>query len=560
MAVLLNYLYGDKLPLRAVSDHVSVVPKEGCTIVTTGWPKLLFFFNADPLVCLSEGARFTVSRGDTLILRGENPIRFFPGDGVPETRLHVLAVYFETPLHAVAKDDPRWDVGLEEYLRSTFTRNSLLRASDAPELWHLALRLRAECENLRSYRQGVVCELARQWTLRIAELSGFQQGPASSPDQLLARRAIAHLAARDFQGSVQDLSRSLGVSSTALQKAFLQHSGLSLNRYLQWLSIEWAKLLLLQSNLSMVQVARRLRYGSTSAFCRAFRARTGLSPRGYRGTHDGASAAWVAKTSSQDEPAQFVPPSVIVPRWQYCEGKVSPSTVSLLWCLEGKISVRRPGRKVMELSASQSEMLILSAGKSCEVRLSDEQSTAILLEGPAEAKALNRWLKWQPRFDLNLLRALLISEPQSRHERLWIESHLRLLWLDSLRFAIEESRASTQPNRAKPSHKLLIQQACDFIQKHFRESLSLDEIAHAVGVSGEHLARIFRTEHGQTVMNQLFATRIYHAKKSLLRSSDSLDRIAELSGFSTTSHFCRIFKEHTTLTPTEFRARRIAEV
>jgi len=559
MAVLLNYLYGDKLPLRAVSDHVSVVPKEGCTIVTTGWPKLLFFFNADPLVCLSEGARFTVSRGDTLILRGENPIRFFPGDGVPETRLHVLAVYFETPLHAVAKDDPRWDVDLEEYLRSTFTRNSLLRASDAPELWPLALRLRAECENLQSYRQGVVCELARQWTLRIAELSGLQKGHASSPEQLLTRRAIAHLAARDFQGSVQDLSRSLGVPSTALQKAFVQHSGLSLNRYLQWLSIEWAKLLLLQSNLSMVQVARRLRYGSTSAFCRAFRARTGLSPRSYRGTHDGASTVWVAKASSQDEPAQFVSPPVSVPRWQRCEGKVRPSTVSLLWCLEGKFSVRRPGRKVVELSASQG-MLVLSADKAYEVRLSEEQSSAILLEGPAEAKALNRWSEWQPRFDLNLLRPLLLSGPQNRHERLWIESHLRLLWLDWFRFAMEQSKASTQPNRTKPSHKLLIQQACDFMQKHFRDSLSLDEIAHAVGVSGEHLARIFRTEHGQTVMNQLFATRIYHAKKTLLRSADSLDQIAELSGFTTTSHFCRIFKEHTALTPTEYRARRIAEI
>lgn len=96
--------------------------------------------------------------------------------------------------------------------------------------------------------------------------------------------------------------------------------------------------------------------------------------------------------------------------------------------------------------------------------------------------------------------------------------------------------------------------AKDYLQAHFTESLSLSEIAAAVGVHPDHLTRAFRKHYRMTIGDYIRQRRIEHACQLLKRSSASLAQIAQESGFADQSHFQKNFKAQMKITPAQFRA------
>lgn len=91
------------------------------------------------------------------------------------------------------------------------------------------------------------------------------------------------------------------------------------------------------------------------------------------------------------------------------------------------------------------------------------------------------------------------------------------------------------------------------LKERFTESIGLSEIASEVGVHPVHLARTFREHHGETVGEALRKLRIEFAARRLSEAPDPLSRIAEEAGFSDQSHFSRLFRQHTGMTPSQFR-------
>lgn len=82
----------------------------------------------------------------------------------------------------------------------------------------------------------------------------------------------------------------------------------------------------------------------------------------------------------------------------------------------------------------------------------------------------------------------------------------------------------------------------EFIGSHYPESLSLLDIARAVGVSRQHLLKVCRTVGRPTPIKQLYRVRLSIATDLLMQSGLSINAIAGKCGFISAFHFSRKFK------------------
>lgn len=100
-----------------------------------------------------------------------------------------------------------------------------------------------------------------------------------------------------------------------------------------------------------------------------------------------------------------------------------------------------------------------------------------------------------------------------------------------------------------------IQKALNFVHHHFREALTLEQIANQTGFSPNYFSKCFHKTTGIAFQQYLQMLRLQFAK-SLLRASDlPVTDICYASGFKTLSHFERCFKQHFHETPREYRGQ-----
>lgn len=98
----------------------------------------------------------------------------------------------------------------------------------------------------------------------------------------------------------------------------------------------------------------------------------------------------------------------------------------------------------------------------------------------------------------------------------------------------------------------LLRQIDDWIEAHLDQQIRLNDIAQAIGLSPYHLHRMFRATRGMPLHGRITNYRIARAK-SLLAGPMPVVDIAFACGFSSQSHFARVFKAHTTCTPGTYR-------
>ncbi len=98
--------------------------------------------------------------------------------------------------------------------------------------------------------------------------------------------------------------------------------------------------------------------------------------------------------------------------------------------------------------------------------------------------------------------------------------------------------------------------AVEFIETNFAKITSVEEIAQAAGISRRLLELRFTKHLHSTPYRYLVETRLIHAEKQLIYSTLRINEISDQCCFKQPNHFCRIFREHYGITPTDFRARR----
>jgi AraC family transcriptional regulator len=140
------------------------------------------------------------------------------------------------------------------------------------------------------------------------------------------------------------------------------------------------------------------------------------------------------------------------------------------------------------------------------------------------------------------------------HREVWREDRLAALCIESL--ALELIAEISRTGAPGPERPRWLDRALEYVQAHFRGIFTLAQMAEAAEVHPVHLARGFRRQQGMTVGDYVRSLRIDWACRELVATDRPIVDIAVDAGFCDHSHMTRVFRRHTGLTPSEFRAQR----
>lgn len=117
---------------------------------------------------------------------------------------------------------------------------------------------------------------------------------------------------------------------------------------------------------------------------------------------------------------------------------------------------------------------------------------------------------------------------------------------------LDYTRRVERVRLGKNPSKLLLQ-VSNYVQHNLSRPVDVDDLAKTLFISRTHLAWRFKQETGMTLTDFILGEKIEEAKRLLRYSDKSLTLIADYLGFSSQSHFTRIFKKYSGKTPKEYR-------
>jgi AraC family transcriptional regulator len=93
----------------------------------------------------------------------------------------------------------------------------------------------------------------------------------------------------------------------------------------------------------------------------------------------------------------------------------------------------------------------------------------------------------------------------------------------------------------------------EYINVHLDHCIRTTELASLLGLSVSHFSHAFKQTTGVTPLAYVAALRVEAAKQHMVCSERSLSQIALMHGFCDQSHFCRVFRRQTGLSPQTWR-------
>lgn len=121
-----------------------------------------------------------------------------------------------------------------------------------------------------------------------------------------------------------------------------------------------------------------------------------------------------------------------------------------------------------------------------------------------------------------------------------------LLLTDLSRHYSEVDRPAAQP-------LLRLGHLISYLDQHYREPLTLDDLASIAHLSRRSLTRAFRSAYGDSPIDYLIRLRLDRAA-ALLRETDwRITDVAQEVGFEDSNYFARSFRQHYGTSPSEYR-------
>lgn len=106
----------------------------------------------------------------------------------------------------------------------------------------------------------------------------------------------------------------------------------------------------------------------------------------------------------------------------------------------------------------------------------------------------------------------------------------------------------------RPQNYLAVQ-AMEYIDQHFIQDITLEQIAAHIGVSPSYLSRVFAHSVGQNVSGYIMEKRVERAKHLITTTNLKHYEIAEKCGLNSSAYFTSVFKKVTGMTPNQYRNR-----
>ena len=119
------------------------------------------------------------------------------------------------------------------------------------------------------------------------------------------------------------------------------------------------------------------------------------------------------------------------------------------------------------------------------------------------------------------------------------------------RTALRQEQALQQNER--------IARMADYIAEHYRENITLQQIAEREYLSVPYASRFFARMMGMGFSAYLNHVRLTQAVSDLLATDDTIDHIAENNGFANTQTFVQLFKKQYDMLPRQYRKQKHAQ-
>ena len=103
----------------------------------------------------------------------------------------------------------------------------------------------------------------------------------------------------------------------------------------------------------------------------------------------------------------------------------------------------------------------------------------------------------------------------------------------------------------------LIDKTLKYMEEHFAEDLSLQEMSRLANVSPQYFSRLFREKMDMTFVDYLTKLRINKAVEWLKYSNKNIQEICYGVGYKDPNYFSRVFKKNTGHSPKEYMQNRI---
>jgi len=136
--------------------------------------------------------------------------------------------------------------------------------------------------------------------------------------------------------------------------------------------------------------------------------------------------------------------------------------------------------------------------------------------------------------------------PEINHMKSYEE--LRLWFLNHIELAVNMINTANAARTEDVAEK-----AKKYIDVHYRDDISLDELSGMYDISPFYFSKVFKTQTGITFTDYITGVRVNKARELLEGTNKSMKEICSEVGYSDPNYFSRIFKKNTGVTPTEYK-------
>lgn len=99
-----------------------------------------------------------------------------------------------------------------------------------------------------------------------------------------------------------------------------------------------------------------------------------------------------------------------------------------------------------------------------------------------------------------------------------------------------------------------VELAQKYVEEHYREKISLAQLADQLGISQGYLSSSFKKQTGQNFTDYVNHFRVEKAKELIATHQYMMYEISDMLGFDTQYYFSTVFKKITGFTPKEYEA------
>ena len=236
---------------------------------------------------------------------------------------------------------------------------------------------------------------------------------------------------------------------------------------------------------------------------------------------------------------------------------MGPDSIMLFKDLTGFYQRREMGE--LEKYEKQLTMAIQAGDEEKVQRLLGDMQEDVLAYS-AKPEAIKHYY-WTMMYDINHIRHSIKALEKTEEERMGdmpslyklIDESNNIMEIHELLETVAMSIVSRINEYNKQNINGILQQAVDYINDNYKDSITLQDLAAETYVSTYYLSRMFTKELGKNFVDYLAEIRMEAAKELLKDLTLKTYEVSDMIGINDAHYFSKLFKKYVNMTPTEYR-------